>query len=127
MPFQRWKFDDPVTAESYVFEISANAGGSPTFNKTVSEKNTAGPGGATLIFEGQDQVQSFEFSGLVLTQAHYEAMVAWFNKRYTVMITDDINREFFIYITSFEPKRMTAVNRPWKHQYTCKAVVVSYA
>ena len=123
----RWKFDDPVTAESYTFEISANDGGSPSYNKNVIEMNTAAPGAGCLVFEGQDKIRSFEFSGVVLTQEAYEAMIVWFNKRYTILLTDDLSRVWPIYITSLEAKRVRAATRPWKHTYACKGIVVDYA
>lgn len=124
MPANRWRFDDPVTAESYTFEMSPNDGGSPDFGKTITQQGTSAPGNGNILFEGQDPPQSIDFSGVVLTESHYDAMVHWFTKRHVIMVTDDLGRQFFIYITGFSPKRKRSATKPWKHEYTVKATVI---
>lgn len=121
----RWRFDDPTDNSFYVFEISAREGGSPSYAKQVSSKSTSGPGGAVIIAEGRDQPQDFTFSGTLLTQEHFDAMVTWFSKRHAVLLTDDLGREFRIYLTEFTPTRKRAAQALFKHDYTCKALVVS--
>lgn len=122
----KWKFDDLTDSSTYTFEINPNEGGSPQYKKTIQTANTAAPDGKTLIFEGRDEAQQLTFSGTILSQAQYDAMVTWFNKRHQVRITDDLNRAYMVYITSFEPKRVRAVHYPYKHTYTVNYIVVDW-
>jgi hypothetical protein len=122
----RWRFDDPVSLASYVFEINPNDGGSPDFQKNFSYANTSAADGKTLIYEGRDKAQKFDFSGVILSQAHYDAFVEWWDKRYQVKITDDLGREFYVIIESFTPTRKRSALYPWKHDFKVSATIVNY-
>ena len=121
----KWQFDDPVSFDTYVFEINPSEGGSPKYEKQISESSTTD--GTTVLFEGRDATKNASFSGVVLTQDQYNAMIEWFNKRYLIDYTDDLGRTFTIYITKFDPKRERAIHSPWKHSYTVDYVIVSGA
>jgi hypothetical protein len=51
-------------------------------------------------------------------------MIEWFNKRYPIEVTDDLDRILTIYITTFEPKRVRSATYPWKHTYSVKYLVL---
>ncbi len=68
----RWKFDDPVTFDSYTVPVNPNKGGTPTFNKSLNFSNTAGPNGNVLAFEGRDAVREMQVSGTILEQSHLD-------------------------------------------------------
>lgn len=122
----RWRFDDPVNLDTYEFHISPNEGGSLQYKKTINYQNTSAPDGKTLVFEGRDEPKTSEFSGVILDREHYEAMVDWFNRRHQIKVTDDLERQFWIYIVEFTPKRERAAHSPWKHSYTCRYVVLDW-
>lgn len=122
----RWTFYDPTVPQTYTFEINPNTGGTPSYAKTLSTSSTVAPGGKTLIFEGADQVPKFEFSGTILTEAHFNAFVEWWDKRRQIRITDDLGREFWVYIESFTPTRVRAVHHPWKHTYNVVAQILDW-
>lgn len=121
----RWTFFDPTNGTTYAFAVNPSQGGSPIYRKTISFQNTLAPGGAVLIYEGQREAQTSEFSGTILEEAQYNEMVTWFNKRYQIRLTDDLNRVFYIYITEFTPRRERAFHYPWKHSYTVKYTVIA--
>lgn len=127
MAVTRWVFEDPVTLATYNFEVNPSDGGSPQYSKNISYSSTSAPGGKVIVFEGRDKPLTLEFSGVILTQAHYDAFVTWFQKRYQVNVTDDLGRQFSIIIESFSPKRERAVHSPWKHSYSVSATVVDWA
>ncbi len=122
----KWNFYDPVTLETYTFDINPAEGGSPALNKTITYKNTSAPDGKTLVFQGRNQPQVMEFSGTILNQSQYDAMIEWFNKVHQIKITDDLSREYWIVIESFDPKRERASHYPYKHSYTVRATIVDW-
>lgn len=123
---QRWRFDDLVTHETYEFEINPKEGGSPSYKKHINYQNTCAPNGKTLVFEGHDEPQVLTFTGTILTQTLYDAMVTWFSKRHQIKVTDDLGRSFMIYIMSFEPKRERSFHYPWKHSYQVSYIVLDW-
>lgn len=120
----KWTFYDG--SDTYTFEINPNEGGSPARKKTISYKSTAAPDGKTLIFEGRDQPPTIQFSGILLTEAQYDAFEEWWDKRQQVRVTDDLGREYWIYIDSFDPKRVRARSYPWKHQFSITATILDW-
>jgi len=122
----RWKFDDLTTLATYTFEINPASGGSPSFEKNLVYENTLAPNGHALIYEGQDPVRELTWEGVILTQTHYQTYVDWWDKRHQIKLTDDLGRQYVIYIKSFQPKRERAVHYPWKHSYTVTAVILDW-
>jgi hypothetical protein len=126
MAVVRWTFDDPVNLDSYTFDVNPNEGGSPALQKAFQYSNTSAPDGKTVVFEGRDQVQKIEFSGVILEESHYTAFETWWNHRNQILLTDDLGRQFYIVIESFSPTRKRSALHPWKHEYKISATVVDY-
>jgi hypothetical protein len=122
----RWTLYDPIELVTYTFHINPFEGGSPQFRKKVNYQSTSAPDGLTLIFEGQDEVQEITWEGTILEQAHYDALYEWWAKRRQLLLTDDMGREFWVYLQTFEPKRVRAAHHPWKHTYSMKAVILDW-
>lgn len=126
MPVVRWEFFDGSISETYTWEINPREGGSPQYEKNIIYENTSAPSGKTLIFEGQDRPAELEWSGVILSQAHYDTLLTWFEKRRQIRLTDDLGRVMWIYITAFLPTRKRAVGRPYKHEYTMRATILDW-
>lgn len=122
----KWQFYDPVTTESYTFEINPSQGGSPQLSKNFAYQSTAAPDGKVIAFEGRIPVQTIEFSGTILSQSQYDAIIEWFNKPYQIQVTDDLGRSFVIVIEQFSPTRERAFHYPYKHSYTVRATIVDW-
>lgn len=122
----RWTFEDLTTFEAYEFEINPNEGGSPQYSKHINYENTLAPDGLTLVFEGSDEPTKLSWSGTILTYEHYAVFVDWFEKRHPILVTDDLERQFVVYITSYQPKRQRSALRPWKHTYQMEATVLDW-
>lgn len=120
----KWQFYDGSTTE--VFEVNPNEGGSPTRRKTMTYKNTAAPDGKTLVFEGRDEPGEISFSGTLLTQEQFDMFEEWWDKRQQVRITDDLGRQYWVYIHTFDAKRIRARSHPWKHEYTVEATILDW-
>lgn len=124
MAVQRWVFHDPLTDEDYTFVINPNDGGTPPYQKKIGYQPTTAPDGALIAYEGRDEAQATEASGVVLYRLQYDAMVEWFNKRHPIEVTDDLDRIMTIYITSFEARRVRSRSHRWKHTFTLKYLVL---
>lgn len=122
----RWSFYDPLTLETYVFEINPKQGGSPGVQKAIGYQKPAGPGGRMIVFEGMDEAQVLAWEGTILTQEHYEALYTWAKKRYQIEMTDDLGRHYWVYISKFVPTRVRAASHRWKHTYTAEAPIVDW-
>lgn len=122
----KWTFYDGVTLDEYTFDINPNDGGTPNYNKTITYENTAGPGGVTLMFEGRDEPPKLRFSGTILEQDQFDTFKTWFDKRHQIRVTDDLSRQYWIYITKFEARRRRAYSHPWKHDYEIEATILSW-
>lgn len=127
MAVVKWTLYDPVLTETYAMEINPSEGGSPQRRKSVNTKATAAPDGKLLVFEGRDDPQELEWKGVILSQDHYEELNSWFDKRRQVMLTDDLGREFWVYITHFEARRQRAIHYPYKHEYTMRALILDWS
>ncbi len=125
MSVVRWSFTDPITSATYSFNMNPNAGGSPQYKKKILTQNTTAPGGNVLLFEGADEPRTGTVSGTILELSHYQAIVDWWEKRYPVVMTDDLGRTQTIYITEFLPERVRAANHPYKHTFTMNYAVIS--
>lgn len=126
MAVVRWTLYDPVDDLTYTFHLNPSEGGSPQHKKRINYQNTSAPDGQTLVFEGQDEVRDLQWDGVIREQAHYDALYAWWDKRRQLLFTDDLGRSYWVYLISFEPKRMRAVRAPWKHQYVMRAVILDW-
>lgn len=125
MPVVRWTFTDPVTSAVYTFHLNPSSGGSPSYEKTITTETTVAPGGNVLLFEGADVPRVGSIAGTILSLAHYQAMVDWWEKRYPVVMTDDLGRAQTIYLKKFTPTRKRSVSHRYLHDFTLDYVVLS--
>jgi hypothetical protein len=124
-----WRWEDMTEGTVLYMPINPNEGASPTFQKTLTKQTTTAPGtgATTVIFEGADEASTFQFSGALLTQEHYEFVFNLWSKRHLVRLTDDLGRSFVLYFESFSPKRERSAQYPWRHTYEASAVVIANA
>lgn len=125
----RWTFTDTSTATPVVatFEVNPNAGGTPNQKKTVVTQATSAPDGVPLVFEGTDEPSTFEWSGLLTSETQFDMYQTWYEKHHQILLTDDLGRDYWIYITEFSPQRKRSGRFTWKHEYTVKATVLDWA
>jgi hypothetical protein len=122
----QWNFLDPVDNSTTTFDVNPKEGGSLSLQKNITAQSTVAAGGGIILFEGNEPVQEITFSGTIRTQTQFDDLVAMFDKRHQIQLTDDLGRTFMILITKFDPKRVRAVATPWKHTYTVTATIVDW-
>lgn len=118
---QRWSFHEPVANETYQVEINPNEGGTPGYSRTLNAQATLG--GSHVIFEGPEAPQYIECSGSILDRAHLEGLAAVFRKRRQMLLTDDLGRQWWIYLETFTPTRQRS-RREWRHNYSMRMLVL---
>jgi hypothetical protein len=126
----KWVFEDywqtGPTPYSYTWEVNPNAGGSPVVQKNMTLLQNVGPNRMNIVQEGQNQVPVLDFSGVILTQAQYEAMEAWYDRRVLIKLTDDLGRHFYGVFSKFAPKRERRAHNFWYHTYDAEFHVTAY-
>ena len=119
-----WQLYDAATPETYNFAVNPREGGTPKREKNIEYTNTIAPGGAVLVFEGQDQAKTGSISGMLHTQAQLETFEAWMDKPGSVRLTDDLGRQYTVVLTSFNPVRKHRQSRKWTHEWTMEYVIL---
>lgn len=120
----RWTFYDLVTLETYTFEVNPLNVPLPPLKKSFAYQALAAPDGGLVAFENQDPVIQLSFSGTILSEAQYEAMITWFSKPHTVVLTDDLGLVSTIFISGFTPTRQWTAGFPWRHEYQVDAFYI---
>jgi hypothetical protein len=77
----------------------------------------------TLIYEGPDEINRFNFSGIIYTELEYINLFSWANRTNIIELTDDIGRIFEVYVVSFSTERIRSRKFPWKHSYNMETMV----
>lgn len=101
----KWELYDFVTDSTLEFEINPSDAKMPGIARNITEQGTTSPSGNRILFEGRRSPQTISISGVVLTQDQYEVLETWSNKRYQLKLTDDLLREYWVYIKEFSPTR----------------------
>lgn len=110
------------------FERNPREGALPQREKSVTASGTTAPAeeGNIVVFEGRDKPSTFDMSGTIASQAHYDFMVSWYDLRHQVRVTDDLGQVFWCYLTSFKPKRKNRHSHPWAADYEAQALILSW-
>lgn len=122
----RWTFFDPIGPVTYTFPLNPSEGGLQGRKKNVSFEPTVGSGGRNLAFEGAEEPQRFSFSGVILSEAQYDDFNTWYEKRHQIQLSDDLSRQWWVYIDGLETPRRRSVNYAWSHRYTITAVELDW-
>lgn len=122
-----WILEDLVTSETYSWEINPKDLTLPR-RKSMSYMATAAPGGRVVAYEGRDEPRKMSYSGTILTEEQYDNLTSWFEKRNLLKLTDDLGREYGVYVTSFEVQRsFHSAQFPWRHNYSGEMLLIDWA
>lgn len=117
----RWTLALLDNSESYVMELNPNAAGNALANRAVEW--TSSRLGYTGTRSGRTP-QPWEFSGVLRSQAQFEAMVLWLNKRKKVRVTTDLGQQYVVRLVSFVPDQSRSrVQAPHRHTYTVNCLI----
>lgn len=121
-----WVFDDPETAATYVLPINPNKMSSPHPVNVTDSQPTSPVDGRTRARRGAPLPRDWTFGGVIRTQEHYDALLAWTQKDYPILVTDHLAREWSVLLTEFAPtERRTNARVPDRYNYEIKAFVLA--
>lgn len=115
-----WRFFDGLS--TYILPVNPHSARMPTRRKRVTHKPTCA--GRNVTFEGRPETQDFDFSGVILSEAQYRLFVSWASKRKQIQVTDDLGRQYWVYIENFSPTRKKVATNPWYMDYTISGVAL---
>lgn len=111
---------------TWEFPINPNEGGSPAIEKQMNIQSNVGPYRGGIIQEGRSEVPTISFSGVILTQEHYELFELWYLRRILLDLDDDLGRRFRGVFSQFNPERERRAFNPWYHRYSAQFLVWGY-
>lgn len=122
---KRWVFQDvhATPDEVYHFPHNPERMTPPFGKKRLAYAATTAVNGQKIAFEGNAPPAEWKFTGTTLTQAHYDALTRWFNKKVRIWITDHYGRAWLCYLSEFSATPRRTVNYPYRHDYEMTAIV----
>lgn len=122
MPAHRWDIFDPDTNTTVTFPINPSSGGIPPVrNSFTKHKTTAGVG---IVFQGNGELDSMEWEGALLSEDHVDFWYDLAENTRPVRLTDDLGKQVWILIETFEPKREWKASNQFFVKFTATAVIV---
>lgn len=115
-----WKFFDGVNV--YNLQINPNSASMPVKKRRISHQPTCA--GRIVTYEGRPETQSFNFSGVILSEEQFRLLSSWVRKSKQVQITDDLGKTYWVYFKTFEPKRKRNNSYDWYMDYAISGVVL---
>lgn len=119
-----WVFKDIAGDDEYEFAVNPVDASFPVVEKRITTQYTAS--GRPVNFEGRSAAGYLSFSGTILYQEHYEIMLDWLDKSTQISVTDDLGRNFWIFLTEFSPTRTYHAAFPWRHEYNASGLLISW-
>lgn len=133
----KWELFDFVTDTTVELEINPESADIGGIERSLSEVGSTAPDGQRILFEGKRAPRTMSFSGVGVSQEHYEMLDQWAEKNYQIRLTDDLDRVFWIYITGFSPTRRktsagglageSITTNHWIFDYTLEATVLDWS
>lgn len=74
--------------------------------------------------EARESAEIMAVSGVLFTQAEYDAFETWYAKGHAIFLIDDLQRVFKVFMTKFTPERAGSANKPWRHKYSMDLLVL---
>ncbi len=119
----RWKLTDTAANETVTLPLNPNEMSTPTFLREV--QYFMGGGRAAGLDRGPSQPTSWTWSGVILTKAHYDLLLAWAQRGVYLRVEDHLGRMFGIIIESYEPiERLPTPAKPWRATYTMTCLLL---
>lgn len=122
----RWTLTEVATGATWTMPINPDSMTSPLRQREFT--TARGVGGRikqVRVFQSAAQPVEWEWSGVIRTKAHYDALEEWIKKPGKVRVNDHLGRTFEVMLQTFEPEdRQPTHQTSWRLRYTMKALVL---
>lgn len=119
-----WTLYNPATSVGYDWEVNPQTFKVTKVKKSINTDPTAA--GQRLYYEGRPQPVALSFSGVVLTEHQLQQLYAAADTRNQIMITDDLGRTYWFYITNLQVSRQLKRYNEWYHTFSVDAIVLDW-
>lgn len=118
----RWRFEDMENNDTVVVPLNPNEMSTPTRARLMQWGSYRGN------LKGQERSgppAEWSFTGVLLTESHYDLLLAWTKRLHVLRVTDHLDRTFEIIIQKFDPvERPRAALREWRADYTMTCLLL---
>lgn len=126
---RKWVFQDPMDGGlgDYLLELNPDSMSDPFPERYVTSEHTTSFDGQWIVWEGADRAVQWRFSGLVESQAAFEAMQDdWGRCTRRIHIHDHHNRAFLARIKGISLTPARKPGQPYRHRYEVRAEVYGW-
>ncbi len=122
----KWTIDDYSTGSQVTLTFVINPLGfqPPGRSASFSTNASLAPNGQRVRFSGQDEPRELTFNGACLTEAFYKDLDTWSQKRYPLVLTDDLGDSWSVLIKEWTWTRLNRHGHPWRRDYTASLEVL---
>lgn len=122
---ERWLLHDPGAVESVRLPLNPNKMDSPTRPRNMTWAFSSFGDQKIRGFDTPGPATDWNFSGVLLTEAHYTLLLDWTKRLVPLHITDHLGRTFEVVIKKYDPvERPTSRLRPWRCDYTITCLLL---
>lgn len=107
----------------YVFDINPDSMTSPYAPRQYTVDRTVAAQGVAFAWEGGFRAHEWQFSGTLLSQDQYDALVAFYNVGRRFWLRDHRTRIWTVTFADLDLVPLRKVGQPWAHRYTVKALI----
>lgn len=121
MSVVRWVFEDTVTSDSIVLPLNPNTMTTPSIPRAMNWAwgSKWGVDRIRGMESPLDGATEWSFGGVILSEAHYDLLLAWAGRLVILNIQDHLLRRFKVVIRKFDPvERLPTALHPWRADYT---------
>lgn len=122
--FQAYDFSDPAGVETYVLGNNPSQMDRSFGLHAITDQATTVSNGKTISWEGAPKPPLWTFSGSVLNEHDYRAMLRWGQTGQRFYITDHFGQRYLVKCVVFEVTRRRDIQRPWHHTYSMQVQVL---
>lgn len=118
-----WALHDyaPGGLGTFTFPINPSSMSSPHAPRNITTEHTVAADGQPILWEGGLTAHQWQFAGYLDSQAHYDALVAFYQTNRRFQLQDHRGRRWIVGITGLDIKPRRNSAKPWAHEYTVQA------
>lgn len=122
----QWKIIDNSTGSpvEWVFPMNPIEFEHPGRKASITTETTTGNNGATIIYQGRDEVPQLSFSGTITSSTFYDELREQLDKWYDLVLTDDQGASWNILVSDYTMRRKKSAINHHRYEYsvTCKVL-----